>query len=772
MASQELPGKDAALFRTLVKLYESKQYKKGIKTADQILKKYSEHGETLAMKGLLLNSLGKREEAYEYTRNGLKANLKSHVCWHVYGLIYRGDSNYDEAIKCYKNALRIERDNLTILRDLALLQVQMRDTAGFLETRQQILKLKPEVLGAYEQIQEEVAPGEAYEHSEMLLYKAQLLEASEQYEAALAHMKSHEDDIVDKLGTREMRARIFLKMQRFEESEQLYRELLAITPDNYRYHEGLRASMQVPVDSCAPLTGDQRSRLQSLYAELAETFPRSAAVRRIPLDFLEGQDFESAAETHAQHFLRREIPSLFSDIKPLYRDAAKQETLQLLLERLHSSAQASSRAAADSGTTTDTTNSSESYDAAVWTKLYLAQHYDHLGNTKRAVELLNEAIQLAPDLIELHTAMAKVLKHAGDAQGAAQAAVKAQSLDLADRYLNSTAAKYLFRADRVSEATRMAARFTKDGEQANNLYDMQCTWYEIECGSAHLRLHELGQALKKFLAVHKHFEDFREDQFDFHSYCTRKMTLRSYMQMLEMQDNLYHNLAYSKAAWGAIDAYLQLHASLHRSDSKDTNSADSSAGKLTPGERKKQKQRQRKEAQKQKKQDEEQKAKEDSKAQQQQAQQQQKVPAAKRDQDPDPLGKELASTSDPLGEAVKLVCMLRDNAGDRMRTHEEAFEVYLLRGKLLLALQAVKRALALSGSSHHAPHLMTVRLCQLIQGSSADKLQTNPLVWQIIKEQIDELLGGSSLEQHCARASTASGLCHCAQGPLAASICS
>ena len=61
------------------------------------------------------------------------------------------------------------------------------------------------------------------------------------------------------------------------------------------------------------------------------------------------------------------------------------------------------------------------------------------------------------------------------------------------RYLNSIAAKYLFRADRISEASKMAARFTRDGEQANNLYDMQCTWYEIECGSAHLRRDELGQ---------------------------------------------------------------------------------------------------------------------------------------------------------------------------------------------------------------------------------------------------------------------------------------
>ena len=38
-------------------------------------------------------------------------------------LLYRSDRNYDEAIKCYKNALRLEKDNIQILRDLALLQV-------------------------------------------------------------------------------------------------------------------------------------------------------------------------------------------------------------------------------------------------------------------------------------------------------------------------------------------------------------------------------------------------------------------------------------------------------------------------------------------------------------------------------------------------------------------------------------------------------------------------------------------------------------------------
>ena len=41
-------------------------------------------------------------------------------------LLYRGDRNYTEAIKCYKNALRLDKENFQIMRDLALLQVCMR----------------------------------------------------------------------------------------------------------------------------------------------------------------------------------------------------------------------------------------------------------------------------------------------------------------------------------------------------------------------------------------------------------------------------------------------------------------------------------------------------------------------------------------------------------------------------------------------------------------------------------------------------------------------
>jgi len=79
------------------------------------------------MKGLLLSCVDRKEEAYELVRLGLKNDLKSHVCWHVYGLLYRADRDYKEAIKCYRQALRIDEGNLQIMRDLSFLQVQVRD---------------------------------------------------------------------------------------------------------------------------------------------------------------------------------------------------------------------------------------------------------------------------------------------------------------------------------------------------------------------------------------------------------------------------------------------------------------------------------------------------------------------------------------------------------------------------------------------------------------------------------------------------------------------
>jgi tetratricopeptide (TPR) repeat protein len=75
-AGRPLPKKEADIFKNVVKHYEMKQYKKAIKQADSILKKFPNHGETLAMKGLTLNYMGKKEEAHALVKEGLRNDMR------------------------------------------------------------------------------------------------------------------------------------------------------------------------------------------------------------------------------------------------------------------------------------------------------------------------------------------------------------------------------------------------------------------------------------------------------------------------------------------------------------------------------------------------------------------------------------------------------------------------------------------------------------------------------------------------------------------------
>lgn len=56
----------------------------------------------------------------------------------------------------------------------------------------------------------------------------------------------------------------------------------------------------------------------------------------------------------------------------------------------------------------------------------------------------------------------------------------------------------------------------------------------------------------------QHFSEIIEDQFDFHTYCMRKMTLRSYVGLLRLEDVLRGHPFYFKAARCAIEVYLHL----------------------------------------------------------------------------------------------------------------------------------------------------------------------------------------------------------------------
>ena len=64
---------------------------------------------------------------------------------------------------------------------------------------------------------------------------------------------------------------------------------------------------------------------------------------------------------------------------------------------------------------------------------------------------------------------------------------------LSCRYLNSVAAKALYRADDTRQGDTTAQRFTRDNTSGvSNLGEMQALWYELESGRAYLRQGILG----------------------------------------------------------------------------------------------------------------------------------------------------------------------------------------------------------------------------------------------------------------------------------------
>ena len=67
-------------------------------------------------------------------------------CWHTCASIYKQKKDFNEAAKCFQNAMRIEPDNITIMREAASLQVQVRDLTNHTASRYNILKQKPNMI--------------------------------------------------------------------------------------------------------------------------------------------------------------------------------------------------------------------------------------------------------------------------------------------------------------------------------------------------------------------------------------------------------------------------------------------------------------------------------------------------------------------------------------------------------------------------------------------------------------------------------------------------
>lgn len=567
-----LPTKERGLFQRLIQEYETKKYKLGLKTADTILKKFPDHGETVAMKGLLLGSTHRREEGIELAKKGVRLDLTSFICWHALGILHRQDKNYEEAIKCYTQALRIEGGgNINLLRESAFLQLQLRNYPPMVENRLTLLRMQPHlrmnwiglavahhlagsldaavrVLEGYENVMRDI-PDRSYEYSEAVLYHASILEEQSKYQESLDLIEAGSKHIVDPRGKQEAQARCLAGLGKKDEVEALWRQLIKSNPENKRYFVGLLNLLGI-TESSSTTAGD--SKAVEVFKGLQADHPKSSAAKRLSLIHATGDDFKTQATAYAKSALIKGVPSLFSDLKSLYQDPAKQDALEEIVETLRLEWAPTSAPSADG------TDPPTSY---LWSLYYLAQHYSLMGDTTKALHYIDAAISHSSTLPELHMVRARVLKRAGDLLGASAAMTDARLLDGQDRFLNSKAAKYLLRTNDTEEAERIVGLFTKPDAPSPtyDLNEMQALWYLAEEAEAFLRSSNYAMALKRLSQLDKVFQEFWDDQLDFHSYCMRKMTLRSYVNLVRFEDQLRSHPAYVCAATAAVKIYTTLH---------------------------------------------------------------------------------------------------------------------------------------------------------------------------------------------------------------------
>ncbi|WFD43692.1 hypothetical protein MPSI1_002356 [Malassezia psittaci] len=721
----QLSTKERAQFAKLIQEYETRQYKSAIKTADSLLKTQPMHGETLSLKGLVLASMHQREEGLQLAKQGLRQNLMSFICWHALGIVHRMDRNYEESLKCYGQALRIESGNINLVRESAYMQLQLRNYAPLIDARLILLRAQPQlrvnwvalaiahdladnkidavrVLSAYEDATHDV-PSHNYEFSEVVLYHASMLDQLDKPQSVLDLFASQQDRLFDLPGITQLKVNALEKLGNINQAIDQLRKAIRQNPENTSTIRRL-----ISLSSKDQQDTHREQSVLKLLSDLQAEYPRSTALRRIALEFAQSAElFAEHAKSYLEVALKKGIPSLFSDVKSLYVDQAKRHTIETVVENFRKEcdpSQSEANAAPPSW--------------YVWAMYFLAHHYSYIGQEQRALAYIDSIIAHTPTMPELHMTRARILKRAGAYQAASDAMEDARLLDGQDRYLNTKAAKYLLRADKVDDTIPVLKKFTKPDvpDPVADLAEMQAVGYLVEDAEAQVRIGDDALALKRYDQIDKIFAEIYDDQLDFHSYCLRKMTLRAYVSTVHFEDNLYARPTYIRAAYGAVQLYAKLYDLQQSSD-------DHKAAK--------QQQRAELFASKQALRD---KLKNDAPTKAQEDPNQDDAPP-KVDQDP--YGERLLGSTTLLQDASRFVSRLQDSAPHRIETWLAACEIGQRQELWLLVLRALVHALRIDPSDPRVhEHLIRFR-----QGVDAKYFEKDAA--QAYKQAVEEfpLLG-------------------------------
>ncbi|KEG03855.1 N-alpha-acetyltransferase 15, NatA auxiliary subunit, putative [Plasmodium vinckei vinckei] len=270
--NNKLSTKEMNNFRLMTQMIELKKYKKALKTCEQILKKYPKNGETLSVKGYLLNLIDEnnKEEAFKYAKEGIINNLSSSFCWYLYGCLYKNYKNYEEALKCYMKSIKLNRHDHKAVKEASVLLLYLNKYEQFKDLRidtykdsakgpkdkalvifsYHLLKQYEKCYHLIKQVEEDLSKIDvgndqsdktnnnnnniitANEKHQLLVYMSEILLEGKMYKECIQFLNKHKQLENDKLWYNQMLGLIYLYENDMSKANTYFKEAFSVNSEN------------------------------------------------------------------------------------------------------------------------------------------------------------------------------------------------------------------------------------------------------------------------------------------------------------------------------------------------------------------------------------------------------------------------------------------------------------------------------------------------------------------------------------------------------------
>lgn len=582
--SQILSPQMSANFKNLTRQFDNRDHEKAIRTADQILAAFPEHGDTMAVKAASLHALDKKDGpdgAYALVKLGITKNMRGTLPWHSYAIMCRNDKNFAEALKCYKRAFSFDPENSNISRDLSSVCIHQRDWESFTDVREKMLNQKSDVranwigvaLGHFMLKNYDIAAAifnttmeimdagdkdAPVEASQTVLFRAELALLRGKGAEALELLRTHSSLVIDKTELLTQQAAAHAMAGEKAAADAAYKKLIAQGIAS-RDHTYTLAKLRGVVfdEDFVPTTPAHATKFLAILDELCASIPRFDVGARLALDAVPASDadgFRRRLDGYCRPMVIKTIPSLLSVVKSLYTNPAKVAVIEELFLGWAAELEAN-KYEAFGGETNPA--------MLLWVYAFLGQHFLRKRDFAQAHAFVDKAVDHTPTVEMVYILRGKILHREGKLLEAAKTVDFARELDLQDKYVNGKAIKYMLRAGLIDEAEALLGLFYKKSPVNDGYltaFESQCAWFERELGDAFLKRGDPVSALQCYLLWEKHQRDNHEELFDFHQYAIRRCAMKFWVDVLQREDDLSLNKIWLRVAPCIVRAYLKVHA--------------------------------------------------------------------------------------------------------------------------------------------------------------------------------------------------------------------